>query len=111
MLKGFWVIPSQLGRWISRELHLRPWTLENISLRSHFDSDPMRTVILISHVGVGSVLKLEESVVESNVAGESRSRSTRWNRSALRYLEMTGLKGPAFEPTKLDQVHQSFLSA
>lgn len=52
MLKGFWVILTQLVRWISRELHLRPWTLENISLPSRIDSDRMRTIILISHVGV-----------------------------------------------------------
>ena len=54
MLKGFWVIPTQLGRWISQELHLRPWTLENISRQSRIYSDGMRTVILISHVGVMS---------------------------------------------------------
>ena len=52
MLKGFWVILTQLVRWISRELHLRRWTLENISLLSPIDRDRMRTVILISHVGV-----------------------------------------------------------
>ena len=52
MLKGFSVILTQLGRWISRELHLRPRTLDNISLQSLIDSDQMRTVILISHVGV-----------------------------------------------------------
>ena len=99
MLKGFWVIPTQLGRWISQELHLRPRTLETISLPSPNNCDRMRTVILISHIGVVLCCssKTQSSKVKYCSWRVAFAHAGMVPRSIA--LEGTGLKGP----TELDK--------